>query len=64
MHIYAVKISAMQQQLMDVASLIKETSEKSTPLIDFTHSINKSVLYLENNNGRRMSEEILRYKFK
>jgi hypothetical protein len=47
------------KQLTGTASLNKQMSRKSTPLIDSMHCINEAILYLGNNDANSISEEVL-----
>jgi hypothetical protein len=50
----------VQQKLMDIASLIKEMSEKRTCIDDFIHFNNKVILCSENNGVKYTSEDALK----
>jgi hypothetical protein len=59
-HAYLSNKIAFQKQLMGIASLVKGMPDKSTAIIDLTHSINATILYLGNNDANHISEEFLK----
>lgn len=51
-------IVLIQKQLMDIASLIKNTSNRSTSITDSTHCFNYEILYSGGNNVSHIIEEV------
>jgi hypothetical protein len=53
-------IVAIQKELMGFVSPIKELSERSIPVIDYTHYINEVMLCLGSNDVDLVSEKVLK----